>query len=43
MPSAPMPFNDNGFHSIKLKMCLILMLAIVVGIIDLTGGADYRS
>ena len=27
MPSTPTLFNDNGFHSIKLKMCLILLPA----------------
>ena len=43
MPSAPMPFNDNGFHSIKLKMCLTLLPAILIGLIVITGVAAYSS
>ena len=43
MPSTPTLFNDNGFHSIKLKMCLILLPAILIGLIVITGVAAYSS
>lgn len=43
MPSTPTLFNDNGFRSIKLKMCLILLPAILIGLIVITGVAAYSS
>ena len=34
---------EGNFHSIKLKMCLILLPAILVGLIVITGVAAYSS
>lgn len=43
MPSESMPTADPGFRSIKLKMCLILLPAILIGLIVITGVAAYSS
>ena len=38
-----MSFDPAGFRSIKLKMCLVLLPAILIGLAIITAVAAYSS